>query len=236
VLTAPDVGLGEELSTIGDVPDDNKEKDAKDPKPWLERRIQALLRKRNWRHLPSNTPPPSGLFVDNTDQLFDPEGDGNYTNTFARVFKEGTYAWQLFVDGLTVNGNPYTRSLAISTFATVKVSPKATTVKVIRVHNHPSKLLAARIVVTPQDARGERLGPGHDNVVVWSLDDGTFEHVLNHVPAETFPDGTYQRVILYRPTQRPIVRVLADDVLLPKIDVRRALLGFDHDDDKGDGR
>jgi hypothetical protein len=235
VLTAPDVGLGEELSAIGDVPDDDndkdndKDKDAKDARPWLERRIEALLRKRNWRHLPCSTPPPSGLFVDGTDQLFDPEGDGNYTNTFARVFKEGTYAWQLFVDGLTVNGNPYTRSLAISTFATVKVSPKATKIRVTRVHNHPSKLLAARIVVTPQDSRGERLGPGHDDVVVWSLDEGTFEHVFNKVPAPVFADGTYQRVILYRPTQRPIVRVQADGVLLPKVDVRRALLGLDDD-------
>ncbi len=227
-LTAPDVGLGEELSATGDVPEDNTI-DNKDARPWLERRIEALLRKRNWRHLPSSTLPSSGLFVDGTDQLFDPEGDGNYTNTFARVFKEGTYAWQLFVDGLTVNGNPYTRSLAISTFATVKVSPTATKIKVTRVHNHPSKMLAARIVVTPQDARRERLGPGHDAEVIWSLDDGTFEHVFGKTPAPVFPDGTYQRVVLYRPTQRPVVRVQAAGVLLPKVDVRRALLGLDDD-------
>jgi Mg-chelatase subunit ChlD len=228
-LTAPGVGLGEELSAIGDVPDDDRDRDSKDTLTWLERRINALLGKRNWRHLP--TTQPTGLFVDNTDQLFDPEGDGNYTNTFARVFKEGTYAWELFVDGLTVTGNPYTRSLAISTFATVKVSPKKTTIKVTRVHNHPSRMLAARIVVTPQDARGERLGPGHDVNVIWSLKDGVFEDIFDKEPPPVFADGTYQRVILYGPRQRPVVVVKAAKVTLPTIDVRRALLGFDDDDD-----
>jgi hypothetical protein len=229
-LTAPGVGLGEELSALAAVPaalsadSEDQPGQGRDRPTWRERRIGDLLRHHNWHTLPQTQP--TGLFVDGTDQLFDPEGDGNYTNVFAQVFKEGTYLFKLFIDGLDANGNPFTRSLEISTFASIKVDPKATTTKVSRVHNHPSGLLAARVVITPQDKRHERLGPGKDNQVIWALRDGTFEHVLQHVPAPVFTDGTYQRVVLYQPKQHPTLQVKAAGVLLPEFDVRKKLLGL----------
>lgn len=226
VLIAPDAGLGEELSLLGAVPTDPQAAPRHDELPWLERRVGMVLARRKWPHLPVSQP--TGVFVDGTNQLFDPDGDGNYTNTFVRTFKEGTYTWQLTVEGLDANGGPFTRSLSIATFVSVKVDPRATKVKVTEVRHHPSGLQAASVVITPQDKRHERLGPGKDDVVFWALRNGTFEHIFQNQPTPVFTDGTYRRVVLFQKHQHPSLRVKAAGVLLPEIDVRRALLGHDY--------
>ncbi|MGW1209345.1 vWA domain-containing protein [Streptomyces sp. NPDC002499] len=224
VLDAPAVGLGEQLTALGAVPTDLAHADEDEP-TWLEGRIGTLLTHKKWRHLPRHKPT-GGLFVDGTDQLFDPDGNGNYTNTFAQVFKEGTYSWRLSVDGHDVNGNAFTRELSTSTFAGVKVDRKATKIKVTRLPNDPSGMLAALVVITPQDARGEDLGPGKDDSVIWSLREGTFQHVLHHQPAPVETDGTYQAAVLFTKRQSPQVVVEAAKVVLPTIDIRRRLQGF----------
>ena len=226
-LDAPAVGLGQELFTLGAKPI-TLVKEGPDVPTWLEQRIGALLAEHRWHVLPRLQP--TGIFVDGTDQLFDADGDGNYTNTFARVFKEGTYAWRLSVDGQDVTANPFTRALAISTFASVKVDPRATTVGVTRIPNHPSKRDAAQVVITPQDMRGEHLGPGKDHEVIWALKGGTFEYVFNHQPPPVSTDGTYQRVVLFTKNQHPVLLVRAADVLLPQIDIGKRLQGYDDHD------
>ena len=224
VLDAPAVGLGEQLTALGAVPTDPAEDDRDEP-TWMEGRIGTLLTRKKWHHLPRNKPT-GGLFVDGTDELFDPDGNGNYTNTFAQVFKEGTYTWHLSVTGHDANGNAFTRELSTSTFAGVKVDRKATLVRVTRLHNDPSGMLAALVVITPQDARGEDLGPGKDDSVIWSLRDGTFQHVFQHQPAPVETDGTYRRVVLYTNRQSPALVVRAAKVVLPTIDIRKRLQGF----------
>jgi len=222
-LDAPSVGLGQELFALGSKPAAPVETSGRDVPTWLERLIFSLLAQHRWQMLPRTQR--TGIFVDGTDQLFDPDGDGNYTNTFARVFKEGTYAWRLSVDGQDVTVNPFTRALAISTFASVKVDPKATTVNVTRIPGHPSKMDAAQVVITPQDKRGEHLGPGQDHEVVWALKGGIFEYVFDHKPPPVSTDGTYQRAVLFTREQRPVLLVRAADVLLREIDIRKQLLG-----------
>jgi len=224
VLDAPAVGLGEQLTALGAAPTDPAQ-DEHDEPTWMEGRIGTLLSRKKWHHLP-RTKPTGGLFVDGTEELFDPDGNGNYTNTFAKVFKEGTYSWHLSVAGQDVNGNAFTRELNTSTFAGIKVDRKTTTIKVTRLHNDPSGLLAALVVITPQDARGEDLGPGKDDSVIWALREGTFQHVLQNQPAPVQTDGTYRRVILYTNRQSPSLVVEAARVVLPTIDVRRRLQGF----------
>jgi hypothetical protein len=224
-LDAPAVGLGEQLTAMGNVQVAGPTKDSKDVPTWMEQRIGTLLTRNKWHALPRHCPP-GGLFVDGTDQLADPDGDGNYTNTFAQVFKEGTYTWTLSVAGKDANGNPFTRQLSISTFVSVKVDPRASKIKVTRLHNDPSGLLAAQVVVLPQDRRGEDLGPGKDDQVIFALQDGTFQHVQQHQPAPVQTDGTYQRVVLYTNRQRPTLLVKAAKVLLPEIDIRKQLLGL----------
>ncbi len=172
---------------------------------------------------------PTGPFVDGTDLLHDTEGDGNSTNSFAKVFKEGTYTWEILVEGLDVKGNPFDQRLAASTHAAVKVNRGATRVTVTKAGTHPSGMQAAQVAIIPQDARGERLGPGWDHAVIWSLEDGVFEHVLERQPAPVFTDGSYKRVILYHEErQRPVLRISAVGTVLRKIAVRDRL----GDDDK----
>ena len=227
-LDAPAVGLGQQLVALGDVTPSAIAGNPDRP-TWLEQRIGALLTKEKWQALPRHCPT-GGLFVDGTDQLFDPDGDGNYSNTFAQVFKEGTYTWNLSVAGVDVNGNPFTRELTTSTFVRVKVDPRATTVTVTRIPHDPSGLLAAQVVILPQDKRGEDLGPGKDSEVIWSLVDGAFQDVFTHQPPPVQTDGTYRRVVLFNNHQRPVLRVKAAGVVLPAINIRRRLEGHSDND------
>jgi len=214
-LEAPDQGLGETLTGLG--PDFKPSGKVADSGGWKGEMVQTVLRDHGWKHWPTNRP--TGTFIDHTDELHDENGDGNYTNTFARAFAEGTYTWRILVEGRDAQGNPFDRSLTLSTHVAVKVDARATKVKVTRIANHPSKMLAARVVVTPQDVRGERLGPGFDRAVIWSLDEGTFEHVFLNQPAPVTTDGNYQRVVLFKKGQRPHLKVSVVNVVLPRIDV-----------------
>jgi hypothetical protein len=228
-LDAPGEGLGEALSTLG--PNIKLDKRGKDAPPLAGAMIEELMRRRGWKHWPTHTP--KGLFIDGTDLLYDTEGDGNYTNTFARVFKEGVYSWKLFADGTDTSGNPFARQLAIDTVAGIKVDARASRIRQERIPNHPSGMHAVRVTINPMDVRGERLGPNHDNVVFWALKDGQFEHIVNHEPAPVFTDGTYQRVVLYRSGQQPSLVLKANGTPIPRFRVRPGQSFGDHDLDVG---
>lgn len=223
-LIAPAVGTGEALSELGPDFTVGQRKGGRDVPPLMGEMIGEAMRRNKWSHWPHHEP--KGLFKDGTNELHDTDNDGNYTNTFARVWKEGVYTWNLFVEGDDTNGKPFVRSLTVSTFASVKVSGKASKVKLEPIPHHPSKLKAVRVIVTPQDVRHERLGPGKDDELFWALKDGVFEHVRNGEPAPVFTDGTYQRVILFRRGQRPSVKVEAAGVLLPTIKIPQWILAL----------
>ncbi|WP_043663148.1 vWA domain-containing protein [Streptomyces xylophagus] len=223
-LDAPAVGLGEALSAaaLSATPPSATtapvDLDAKDVPPPAEQRIIDVMRHNGWSRWPRHQAP--GLFADGTAILHDKDGTGDYTNTFSRVFKAGTYSWKVFADGQDPEGNAFDRQLTVSTVAGVKVDARTTKVRTERIPNHPSGLRATRITITPQDVRHERLGPGHDDVVIFALKDGTFEEIFNHQPAPVFTDGTYQRVILFKANQRPVVQILAAGTLLKPIDAK----------------
>lgn len=218
-LDAPAAGLGEEMAAAApSLATSVADPSGKDVPPPAEQRIIDVMRHNGWSQWPRHRAP--GLFADGTDTLHDPDGNGNYTNTFRRVFKAGSYSWKVFVDGQDPDGNTFSRQLAVTTVAGVKVDARTTKVVTQRIPKHPSGLQATRIIITPQDVRHERLGPGHDDVVVFALKDGMYEHIANHQPAPVFTDGTYQRVILYKGNQHPVVTVLAADTLLKPIDAK----------------
>jgi hypothetical protein len=223
-LDAPDSGVGEELSVAAD------SGQHRGSPPSLEERIGAVMRRHGWTSWPHHEQP-KGLFVDGTDELHDFDGDGNYTNTFNRIFAEGPYTWRLFVDGADTDGAFFGRQLTIATAADVKVSARATKVQTVRIPNHPSRLRAVRVIITPQDVRRQRLGPGKDATVIWQLDRGQFEHIHDQQPAPVFTDGTYQRVVLFRNHERPVVRVNVTGVLLRPISLDDS---SGHDDDGDD--
>lgn len=226
-LDAPGEGVGEVLSTLGDL---KLEKRAKDHPPLPAAMIEQALRQNGWKTWPQISP--TGPFVDGTDLLHDPDNDGNYTNTFDQVFKEGVYSWKLFVEGVDLSGNPFSRQLAIATVAGIRVDARATRIRQERVANHPSGMHAVLVTMTPQDVRGERLGPNKDHVVIWALQDGIFEHILNHEPAPVFSDGTYRRVVLYRSGQRPTLAVKANGTVIPRFSIHPSHPS-DADPDKG---
>lgn len=218
-LVAPAVGTGEALSALGPDFQAGQDKGRGDVLTPIGEMIEEVLRRNKWSHWPCDEPhqEPQGLFKDGTDVLHDLDNDGNYTNTFARAWREGPHTFNLFAEGQDTDGNPFSRRMTISTFVSVKVDPKATKVRLEPVRNHPSKLRAVRVIVTPQDVRHERLGPGKDSLLFWALKDGQFEHVVNQEPAPVLTDGTYQRVVLFRWGQHPKIKVEAAGVLLPTI-------------------
>ncbi|MEU0431200.1 vWA domain-containing protein [Streptomyces sp. NPDC006290] len=219
-LDAPAIGLGEALSAAAvsatPPPATAANPGGRDVPPPAEQRVIDLMRHNGWSRWPRHQAP--GLFADGTDLLHDKDGTGDYSNTFSRVFKAGTYGWKVFADGQDPQGNTFDRQLTISTVAAVKVDARTTRVKTERILHHPSGLRATRITITPQDVRHERLGPGHDDAVVFALKDGMFEEIFNHQPAPVFTDGTYQRVILFKANQHPVVAVRAAGTLLRPID------------------
>ncbi|MDX3452465.1 VWA domain-containing protein [Streptomyces sp. ME02-8801-2C] len=215
-LVAPAVGMGTALSGLGPNVRMEALSDRRDPPSQREARIEELLRRNKWHHLPCEEPP-KGLFVDGTNELHDPDGDGNYTNTFARVNKEGAFSWTLFAEGVDTNGQPFSRQLTVAALAGIRVDVRKTEVEQTRVPSHPSGMRAVRVTVTPQDAHGGLLGPDKDRVVIWALENGIFEHVWKKEPAPVFTDGTYQRVVLFRAGQRPRLRVKASGTVLREI-------------------
>ncbi|MFE0250676.1 hypothetical protein [Streptomyces sp. NPDC059010] len=225
VLEAPEAAYGEELATFA--PRYEKaEPTGEDPPDPRTAMVRALMRANGWKRWPYASPP-AGIFQDGTDELHDVDGDGNYTNVFNRAFLDGAYTWTLFVDGEDQDGGHFDRRLMTSTFVAFKVDPKVTGVDVLKAAAHPSGLAAARVLITPRDARKRRLGPFHDHAVLFELRNGSFEHIVDKKPPPHREDGVYERVVLYKKGQRPVVRVSVDGTLLRPVDVEALLRSDD---------
>jgi hypothetical protein len=221
VLDAPAEGVGSLLAALD--PEDvqrqqRRNRDRKDRLSGREALIDAVLAKYNWDGLPRSNPDSGGLFIDGTDLLHDVNGDGIYTNTFAKVHTEGVYNWTLFVNGTDSNGNPLSHRLDRSTLASISISRKATTIHRETLKNQPPSFTAVKVTITPQDDFKELLGPGFDDTVIWAVSGGgVFEHVQKHEPPPVNTDGTYTRTVIFSRGLRPTLRVSVNGVILPKI-------------------
>jgi hypothetical protein len=220
VLDAPEEGIGTLLAGLD--PDDvarqqRRNRDGKDRPRGRAALIEAVQEKYDWDGMPRCSRGP-GLFIDGTDLLHDVNGDGIYTNTFAKVTKEGVYNWTLFASGNDSNGNPFSHRHDRSTLAAISVSRKSTTIRKETLKDFPPSYTAVKITITPQDDFKEKLGPGFDGTVIWAVrDDGVFEHVQKQEPAPVNTDGTYTRTVVFKRGERPTVRVSVNGVILPKI-------------------
>jgi len=231
VLDAPDGGLGGMLADLdADDMDRNERKirSAKDRSRGRAAQIEALLAKHDWHHLPRCNPgDKGGLFVDGTDILHDVDGDGTYTNTFARVNADGVYNWTLFVDGVDTSGNVFSQRLDQSTLAAIGVSSRTSIIRKETLKDAPPRMKAVKVTVTPLDKFKNRLGPNFDDTVIWAVrDGGAFAHVKNHQPPPVNTDGTYTRTVVFRDGTFPTLKVSVNGVTLPKIYIRQK----DHDD------
>jgi hypothetical protein len=100
----------------------------------------------------------------------------------------------------------------------VSIDPRTTRISVTAIRKHPSGRHAVRVSLVPQDRLGNKLGPGFDNAVIFSLHGGgTFEHVWAQEPAPVFDDGSYQRVVLFDGKRPPELQVSVTGTTLPKI-------------------
>ncbi|SBT43195.1 vWA domain-containing protein [Micromonospora auratinigra] len=222
VLDAPAEGIGSLLAGLD--PDDvarqqRRKGDGKDRPRGRGALIDAVLEKYDWDGLPRCNPDPGGLFVDGTDLLHDVDGDGIYTNTFAKVHVEGVYNWTLFVNGVDDDGNPFSHRLDRSTLAAISVSRKATVIRRETLKIAEPSLTAVKVTITPQDDFKELLGPGFDDTVIWAIssEGGVFAHVRDQQPPPVNTDGTYTRTVVFKRGTKPTLRVSVNGVILPKI-------------------
>jgi hypothetical protein len=217
-LDAEDLARLEEMEHGRRQPSDDPEDN--DHPTGRAARIQAVMDAHGWKDLPRLDPAdPStgGLFVDGTDLLHDVDGDGDYQNTFARVHADGVYNWVIRVDGVDTDGNEFGQRLDTSALAAVGVSPKATQILQELLPNEPHGQAAVKVTITPRDDRLLKLGPGHDDNVIWVLRGAEFEHVRNEEPAPVNEDGTYTRTVLFKRGTRPTLGVAVNGVDLPLI-------------------
>lgn len=199
-LEAPGVGLGEALTEFGHryrPPDDVDDRDAPAGKALM---ISAMLKAFDWEQMPRTRP--AAIFVDGSDDLHDPDGNGDYTNLFTDVDHEGSYTWTLRTVGVDNAGNPFDRLLRVSSWAGIRVDADLTELR-IREIDHGSGLTAVEVTALPVDGRGRPLGPWWDHAVVFAVRDAEFAHVHDERPAPVAFDGTYRRVVLFRRDARP---------------------------------
>ncbi|WP_306316869.1 MULTISPECIES: hypothetical protein [unclassified Streptomyces] len=223
VLDAPAEGAGTLTAALD--PDDmqrqqRRNRDRKDQPKGRGVLIDAVLAKYDWDGLPRCNPDPGGLFVDGTDLLHDENGDGIYTNTFAKVHTEGVYNWTVFVSGTDSDGNPFSHRLDQSTLVSIGISRRATTIRKEILKDQPPSFTAVKVTITPQDDFKGLLGPGFDDTVIWAISgDAVFDHVQKHEPPPVNTDGTYTRTVVFRRGRKPELNVSVLGVRLPKIEL-----------------
>jgi len=81
--------------------------------------------------------------------------DGVYTGVWNDTRTEGTYAFHFTANGPTQQGNGFDREAVLQKYVKVKVSAEHSLVKLVPVAER------LRVTVTPMDAFGDSLGPGH---------------------------------------------------------------------------
>jgi hypothetical protein len=221
-LDAPVEGLGTLIAGLDadDLEQETINEGTEDRPEGRAKLVQAVLRKHGWHRFPRHNPDPGGLFIDGSNLLHDADGNGIYTNTFAKVHAEGVYNWTLTASGVVGAQNPFSHQLDQSVLAAVGISRRATTVRKETVKTGSPATSAVKVTITPQDDFDELLGPGHDESVVWVLSDGgAFEHLQKGQPAPVNTDGTYTRTVIFKRGTRPVLRVSVNGVVLPKIEL-----------------
>jgi hypothetical protein len=221
VLDAPADSLGSLLATLDQADLDpqqlSRTDDDMDRATGHGALVESVLHKYGWDHLPRCNPDPGGLFDNGTDLLIDKDGDGIYTATFRKVNAEGIYNWTISASGQDAHGRTFSHRLDASVLAEIGVSARNSLVKTEKIKTAPQAPQAVKVTVTPRDDFKNLLGPGFDRTILWAVDDGQFEHVVNHQPAPVNTDGTYTRTVLFKRGQRPTLRVSVNGVSLPRI-------------------
>lgn len=165
----------------------------------------------------------------NSVQLFDDgthgdktAGDGVYSNYAALAHYEGTYEYNIAVNGLTMRKNCFERDILVTRYVATRLTAEGIHDQVnyadfevspffppelVDVLNRPvpDGFVRKNVVVTPRDELGNYWGPGHAEQIKFAVENGT---LIGDVVADTL-DGSYVGVIEYKEGDNPSVAVTA---------------------------
>ncbi|MGD8665019.1 MAG: VWA domain-containing protein [Desulfobacterales bacterium] len=201
-VTRPQEGLGNwfakhpiPLSALKQVP----QKQGQEDLSALHRKA-IYLTKNSQIPLPQRTRPEPVQMVDDQSHGDAKANDGVYTARFSDTRQQGTYVFYVQTSGTTGDGILFKREKVIEKYVTINVDPTSTAVEAARQPAIEQDVKAYEIRVTPKDALGNFLGPGHAGSMkleasegrwMGSLQDrldGTYTHILS-VPHDVEPQA-----------------------------------------------
>jgi hypothetical protein len=191
-ITRPQEGLGNwfakypiPLSALNQVP----QKQGQEHLSALHRKAIYLM-KNSQIPLPTRTRPEFVRLVDDQSHGDAKANDGVYTARFSDTRQQGTYVFYVQAAGITGAGMPFKREKVIEKHVAIKVEPSSVAVEAVRQPAIEQDVKAYKIRVTPKDALGNYLGPGHANSVQLAASAGKWtESMQDHL------DGTYTQVL-----------------------------------------
>jgi hypothetical protein len=191
-ITRPQEGLGNwfakhpiPLSALKQVP----QKQGQENLSALHRKA-IYLTKNNQISLPQRTHPEFVQMVDDQSHGDAKANDGVYTARFSDTRQQGTYVFYVQAAGTTEAGIPFKREKVIEKYVSIKVDPVYSTVAAVRRPDAERDNRAYEIRVTPKDAMGNYLGPGHAGSMRLKASTGKWiESLHDHL------DGTYTQIL-----------------------------------------
>ena len=140
--------------------------------------------------LPQRTRPEFVQMVDDQSHGDAKANDGVYTARFSDTRQQGTYVFYVQAAGTTGAGMAFKREKVIKKYVTIKVDPSYSTVKAVSRPAAEQNVRAYEVRLTPKDALGNFLGPGHAGSMKLEASKGKWvESLQDHL------DGNYTRVL-----------------------------------------
>ena len=215
-ITRPQEGLGNwfakhpiQLTALKQVP----QKQGQENLSTLHRKA-IYLTKNNQISLPQRTRPELVQMVDDQTHSDAKANDGVYSARFSDTRQQGTYVFYIQAAGTTEAGIPFKREKVIEKYVTIKVDPSFTAVEAIRRPDAERDIRAYEIRVTPKDAMGNYLGPGHAGSIKLEASKGEWiESLHDHL------DGTYAQVLA-------IPKAVQPQAVNLKLNVKNAAISF----------
>ena len=191
-ITRPQEGMGNwfashpiSVAALNQVP----EKHARENLSALHRKAIFLMKNRKIP-LPRRTPPEIVQLHDDQTHGEAKAGDGVYTARFSDTLKQGTYVFYVQAAGTTGAGMPFKREKVVEKYVSVKVAAPFIVVAAVRRPALDRNFDTYEIRVTPKDALGNYLGPGHSGSIHLKTPNGKWgESLQDHL------DGTYTQIL-----------------------------------------
>ena len=191
-VTRPQDGLGNwfakhpiPLSALKEVP----QKQDQENLSALHRKAIYLTKNRQIP-LPPRTRPEFVQMVDDQSHGDAAANDGIYTARFSDTRQQGTYVFYIQASGTTDAGIPFKREKIVEKYVTIKIDPSSVAVEAVGRPDIEQDDKAYEIRITPKDALGNFLGPGHAGSMKLEASEGKWIQTL-----QDRLDGTYAQIL-----------------------------------------